>query len=246
MCIIMASITKLQLLDALFTVGKDYDQDILDINNQIDTINGNISNINNTLNNKSDITHNHDDRYYSESEIDSKLNTKANNSHTHDDRYFTETEINSKLNSKANTNHAHDDRYYTESEVNNLLNRKVTNNNFLSEQFSGFSNAGQINAGQWVRLNSTKLTLNGEVFILSGTIRIQDPTSVNYVKMHINNANRDNPLVEAQTTFYAPSAINEYNLSHSVIGRFSGDYYIWVYLYRQATLMAELMSTRLY
>ena len=126
MCIIMASITKLQLLDALFTVGKDYDQDILDINNQIDTINGNISNINNTLNNKSDITHNHDDRYYSESEIDSKLNTKANSSHTHDDRYFTETEINNMLNSKANTNHTHDDRYYTESETNNLLNRKST------------------------------------------------------------------------------------------------------------------------
>ena len=102
MCIIMASITKLQLLDTLFTVGKDYDQDILDINNQIDTINGNISNINNTLNNKSDITHNHDDRYYSESEIDSKLNTKANSSHTHDDRYYTESEVNNLLNNKAN------------------------------------------------------------------------------------------------------------------------------------------------
>ena len=122
----MASITKLQLLDALFTVGKDYDQDILDINNNIDTINGNISTINNTLNNKSDITHNHDDRYYLESEVDSKLNGKANSSHTHDDRYYTETEVNNLLNGKSNNGHTHDDRYYTESETNNLLNTKST------------------------------------------------------------------------------------------------------------------------
>lgn len=47
--------------------------------------------------------HTHDDRYYTESEVDSKLNGKANSSHTHDDRYFTESEITTKLAAKANT-----------------------------------------------------------------------------------------------------------------------------------------------
>lgn len=31
----------------------------------------------------------------------------ASSSHTHDDRYYTESEINTKLNEKANTNHSH-------------------------------------------------------------------------------------------------------------------------------------------
>lgn len=46
--------------------------------------------------------HTHDDRYFTESEINTKLN-----SHTHDNRYFTESEINTKLNGKANTSHTH-------------------------------------------------------------------------------------------------------------------------------------------
>ena len=52
-------------------------------------------------------SHTHDDRYYTESEVDSKLNSKANSSHTHDDRYYTESEVDSKLNSKANSSHTH-------------------------------------------------------------------------------------------------------------------------------------------
>lgn len=47
------------------------------------------------------------------------LKAKANSSHTHDDRYYTETEVNNKLNSKSDTNHTHDDRYYTETEIDN-------------------------------------------------------------------------------------------------------------------------------
>ena len=47
-------------------------------------------------------------------------------SHTHDDRYYTESEMNTKLNGKSNTGHTHDDRYYTESEVNTKLNEKLS------------------------------------------------------------------------------------------------------------------------
>ena len=49
----------------------------------------------------------------------------APSSHTHDDRYYTESEINTKLNGKANSSHTHDDRYYTESEMNTKLNAKA-------------------------------------------------------------------------------------------------------------------------
>ncbi len=52
--------------------------------------------------------HTHDDRYYTESEINSKLNGKSNTGHTHDDRYYTESEMNTKLAGKSDTSHSHD------------------------------------------------------------------------------------------------------------------------------------------
>jgi hypothetical protein len=99
----------------------------------------------------SKLGHDHDDRYYTETEIDTKLAGKANVSHTHDDRYYTETEVDTKLSGKANVSHSHveadiidldkytqaevdsklsgksdkghthDDRYYTETEIDTML-----------------------------------------------------------------------------------------------------------------------------
>lgn len=54
-----------------------------------------------------DFAHTHDDRYYTETEIDSKLGGKSNTGHIHDDRYYTESEINSKLAGKSDTSHSH-------------------------------------------------------------------------------------------------------------------------------------------
>ena len=59
------------------------------------------------LDGKAASSHTHDDRYYTESEMNTKLNGKANASHTHDDRYYTESEMNTKLNGKANSSHTH-------------------------------------------------------------------------------------------------------------------------------------------
>ena len=88
------------------------------------------------------LSHLHDDRYYTESEVNNLLSGKANtnhthnyaaSSHTHDSRYYTESEIDTKLSGKSNTghthnyaasSHTHDDRYYTESEMTTLLSGK--------------------------------------------------------------------------------------------------------------------------
>lgn len=86
--------------------------------------------------------HTHDDRYYTESELDTLLDTKSDTTHTHDDIYYTETEIDTLLNTKEDAftkntafnksfgtesgtvsegNHNHNTLYFTKTEVNTLL-----------------------------------------------------------------------------------------------------------------------------
>lgn len=100
-------------------------------------------------------SHTHDDRYYSETEIDALLSGKSDTAHTHDDRYYTESEINTKLSEKSDTTHNHDtvysqlghnhdDRYYTETEINSKLNLKA---NLASPELTGTPKAPTAAAG---------------------------------------------------------------------------------------------------
>ncbi len=43
--------------------------------------------------------------------LSTTVSGKANSSHTHDDRYYTESEIDTKLSGKAASDHTHDGRY---------------------------------------------------------------------------------------------------------------------------------------
>ena len=101
--------------------------------------------------------HNHDDRYYTETETDTKLSGKADTSHSHvmndvsglasalsdkadadhnhDSRYYTETEVDTALAGKANASHNHDDRYYTETEVDNKLSGKANSSHNHDDRY---------------------------------------------------------------------------------------------------------------
>jgi hypothetical protein len=73
-----------------------------------------------------DFAHTHDDRYYTETEINSKLNGKSNTGHIHDDRYYTESEINTKLAGKSDTSHSHSTHLTTEIAAGTNLNTVTT------------------------------------------------------------------------------------------------------------------------
>lgn len=53
------------------------------------------------------------------------LAKKANADHTHDDRYYTEDEVNVKLSKKSDSDHTHDERYYQQNEINEKLAKKA-------------------------------------------------------------------------------------------------------------------------
>jgi hypothetical protein len=83
--------------------------------------------------------HTHDDRYYTESEVDALISGTSAVGHNHDNRYYTEseldagqldnryyteTEMDTTLSGKSDTGHTHDDRYYTETEMDTALSGK--------------------------------------------------------------------------------------------------------------------------
>ncbi len=76
---------------------------------------------------KSDDAHLHDERYYTEVEIDVLLGGKSDDGHTHveadilDLDKYTQAQVDGLLGGKADTGHLHDDRYYTEAETDALL-----------------------------------------------------------------------------------------------------------------------------
>ena len=80
--------------------------------------------------------------------VSGKPSTYTPSSHTHDDRYYTESEINIKLNGKANSSHTHDDRYYTESEMNTKLNAKAASDIITVSSTQPTSNTCKI----WIKI----------------------------------------------------------------------------------------------
>lgn len=72
------------------------------------------------------IGHDHDDTYYTETEIDQKLSGKSDVGHVHDDTYYTESEIDAKL-SPINTHVGNDNIHVTTDDktrwdnINNIL-----------------------------------------------------------------------------------------------------------------------------
>lgn len=65
--------------------------------------------VTNALNGKANSSHSHS--ISNITNLQSALDSKSDTGHNHDERYYTETEMNTKLKSKSDTNHNHDNKY---------------------------------------------------------------------------------------------------------------------------------------
>ena len=111
--------------------------------------------------------HTHDDRYYTETEVNNLLGGKAASNHNHNSTYLgisakaesaksadsvAWANVSGKPSTFAPSSHTHDDRYYTETEVNNLLGGKA--NSSHTHSYNDLSNKPTI-----ITVNNATLTI---------------------------------------------------------------------------------------
>ena len=112
--------------------------------------------------------------------LDAAIDDKAASSHTHDDRYYTESEIDTKLASKANSSHNHDSAYDAKGSasavqenldtVSDTLDEHTTNTNIhvTTANKSNWNSAYTHSTSAHARVDATKVedsTTNGNIKI---------------------------------------------------------------------------------
>ena len=105
------------------------------------------------------IIHDHDDRYYTEAEVDALIAAVAVSTHDHDDRYYTEAEIdallspiNTTIATKSDIGHTHDDRYHTKEHAATVFAGIVHNHD------AGNITSGVLADARIPALSATKIT----------------------------------------------------------------------------------------
>ena len=132
-----------------FNGRPEYDAEGLITNAEVDTISGTLQT---DIDTKSDTSHLHDDRYYTESEVDDLITTVSGKLDDHNELnnldyassghtgfqpsgdYVTDSELTTlsgalknDIDTKSDTSHLHDDRYYTETETDTISGSLQTN-----------------------------------------------------------------------------------------------------------------------
>jgi hypothetical protein len=99
-------------------------------------------------------SHNHDSRYYTETEIDTQMSGKADISHHHDSRYYTEAEIDTQMSGKASTNHTHNASQITSTKFIIGSTSGTVTPNYASGNYQIISASGNITFANPTNMNN--------------------------------------------------------------------------------------------
>lgn len=170
--------------------------------------------------------HNHDDRYYQESEVDTLLAGKAASSHTHVEADITDLDKYTTAAADARfalIAHIHDDRYYTETEVDGFLNLKLNtadvpadNNSTTAIRFNHYGH-GNTYYNPSAPSNATSLTLEPSSAIAGATAYVWHQHTA---QPTITGTSCTISVTEG---FYIASSLNLIRLTY--LGEFSSQHY---------------------
>jgi hypothetical protein len=148
------------------------------------------SNINNLLATKAASIHTHDDRYYTEGEVNGLLNNKANVSNT-----YTKSEVDSALSGKSATSHTHTD-LHTHTNKTDVLDLLSTSNSLLL--FNGEPLSGSGN-GAYIVVEDDGVEVDNVVskFDFQGDISVNNPIGGEIeVKVELKNVLSDSSAID--------------------------------------------------
>lgn len=200
--------------------------------------------------------------YATDAELSSGLAGKASTSHNHDTRYYTQTQIDSTLSGyatdadltgKANSVHNHDDRYYTETEINSALSSKLEASDLVDHEnrittledtdFSGYATDTELSNGLATKANTvhnhdtvyyTKTQIDSTLGGYATTTQLTDGLSGKsdtahnhdsryYTETEVNNLLTSKADSSALTSYYTKieaDALLDDKVSSSVLGNY--------------------------
>ncbi len=129
----------------------------------------------------------HDDRYYTEAEMDVFLGDKSDDTHDHDDAYYTEGEMDTALGLKSNTNHEHTSFDYSTSisgatvfdaiNVTNGIVTSVGTRNMTAADVGAATSAHQ-HTPYDATINTSGATVSDELTVENGIVTKADTRSM--------------------------------------------------------------------
>ena len=137
---------------------------------------------------------------------DTVASAKANTSHTHDDRYYTETEVDSKLAGKADKTHNHDSAY----DIKGSANAVQSNLNTVNDNLEAHIDNADIHFTATERTKLSGIAAGAQVNTITGVKGNSESSyrtgNINITKSNIGLGNVDNTADANKTVKHATTA----------------------------------------
>ena len=111
-------------------------------------------------------------------QISNAIASKSDTSHTHDDRYYTESEINTKLNAKSDTSHKHDSDYAAKSHGNHVPTTETANNAKFLRNDNTWQTVTPANIGAAASSHGTHVSYSTTTPVMDGTASVGSASTV--------------------------------------------------------------------
>lgn len=134
--------------------------------------------------------------------LESAIDGKASTSHNHDDRYYTGTEVDAMLTSKSDSTHKHDDAYDTKGAANTALESAKS---YTDTKTSGLASTSSVNTS--ISTHNSSISAHNDIRILIeelterlNTLADSDDTTLDQMSEIVEYIKSNKELIDSITT----------------------------------------------